>query len=359
MRRVDDLHVLNMTPLIPPRTLKERFPIDETATSTVVEARETIKRIVRREDSRLLLVVGPCSIHDMSSAIEYAERLYQAHCQFQDRLFIVMRVYLEKPRTTTGWRGFINDPDLDDSCDMNAGLSKARELLLHINSMGLPTATEMLDPISPQYISDLVSMTGIGARTVESQTHRAMASGLSMPVGYKNSTDGNIQVAVNAYLAATHPHSFLGVTQDGIGCVVKTAGNPDGMIILRGSRSAGLSRPNYDADSVAQTEAKLQAAGLTPAIMIDCSHANANYDHTRQEEIWNTVLEQYLGERPTVIGMMIESHLHEGKQSITADRSQLRYGVSITDACVSWETTERMLHNAHMAMAALTTGVPA
>jgi len=351
VRRVDDLHVLTLTPLIAPRVLKEQFPLTEVAGNTVFEAREVIKRIVRRQDPRLLLVVGPCSIHDPAAAVEYAQKLYQAHRRFQDRLFIVMRVFMEKPRTTTGWRGFINDPHMNGEFNMEEGLRKARELLLQINNLGMPTAAEMLDPISPQYISDLVSMTAIGARTVESQPHRAMASGLSMPVGYKNSTDGNIQVAVNAFVSATTAHSFLGITQDGISCVVKTLGNPDGMIIMRGSRTGGVIRSNYDTVSLAQVEEKMQAAKLTPSIMIDCSHANSNYDHTQQETVWNTVLEEHLSRHESVVGMMIESNLNEGKQSGSPDLSQLRYGVSITDGCVGWETTENMLQNAYDAMA--------
>lgn len=264
----------------------------------------------------------------------------------RDQIVIVMRAYFEKPRTTIGWRGLINDPHLDGSFDMNEGLRRARELLLHINDMGLPTATEMLDPISPQYITDLISLTAIGARTVESQTHRALASGLSMPVGYKNSTDGNVQVAINAFLSAQRAHSFLGIDRDGQSCVVRTTGNPDGMIILRGS-SAG---PNYDAATVARTEQAMKAAGLMPAILIDCSHANAGGDHTRQPLVWSEVLREHIASSNAVIGMMVESNLYEGKQSIPADRSQLRYGVSVTDACVGWETTEQMLIEAYEAL---------
>ncbi len=352
MRKVDDLHVLTMNPLVAPRILKEQVPLSDATSNIVYEAREVIKKIARKEDPRLLAVVGPCSIHNVDAALEYAEKLYQAHCRFHDRIFIVMRTFLEKPRTTTGWRGFINDPFMNGSFDMEAGLRQSRELLLQINNLGMPTAAEMLDPISPQYISDLVSLTAIGARTVESQTHRAMASGLSMPVGYKNSTDGNIQVAVNAYVSARDAHSFLGITQDGMSCVVKTSGNPDGMVVLRGSRTNGEFKPNYTSEHIARTEALMQAAGLTPAIMIDCSHANSHSDHNRQEEIWNTVLEQHLSGNDAVVGMMVESNLCAGKQSIPADLTQLRHGVSITDACVDWETTERMLKHAYDALGA-------
>ncbi len=346
MRPVDNLHVLAFEPLTPPRVLRERYPITETAAHTVYETREAIKRIMRREDQRLLAVVGPCSIHDTDAALEYAGRLVRLAREMRDRIVIVMRAYFEKPRTTIGWRGLINDPHLDGSFDMNEGLRRARELLLHINDMGLPTATEMLDPISPQYITDLISLTAIGARTVESQTHRALASGLSMPVGYKNSTDGNVQVAINAFLSAQRAHSFLGIDRDGQSCVVRTTGNPDGMIILRGS-SAG---PNYDAATVARTEQAMKAAGLMPAILIDCSHANAGGDHTRQPLVWSEVLREHIASSNAVIGMMVESNLYEGKQSIPADRSQLRYGVSVTDACVGWETTEQMLIEAYEAL---------
>ena len=346
MRPDDNLHVLAFEPLTPPRVLRERYPITEAAAQTVYETRETIKRIMKREDRRLLAVVGPCSIHDIDAALDYARRLLRLAIEMRDRIVIVMRAYFEKPRTTVGWRGLINDPHLDGSFDMNEGLRRARELLLHINTMGLPTATEMLDPISPQYITDLISMTAIGARTVESQTHRALASGLSMPVGYKNSTDGNVQVAINAFLAARQAHSFLGIDQEGRSCVVRTTGNPDGMIILRGS-SAG---PNYDAETVTRTEQAMRAAGLSPAIMIDCSHANAGGDYRRQPQVWRDVLRDHIASSNAVIGMMVESNLYEGKQPIAADLTQLRYGVSVTDACVGWETTERMLIEAYEAV---------
>lgn len=346
MRAVDDLHVREFAPLVAPKLLKTRFPVTEAVSNTVFEAREVVKRILRRQDPRLLLVIGPCSIHDPAAALAYAERLYSAHRQFRDRLFIMMRVYLEKPRTTIGWRGLINDPHIDGSFDMATGLSRARELLLQINHLGLPTATEMLDPISPQYISDLISLAAIGARTTESQTHRAMASGLSMPVGFKNSTDGNLQVPVHSFLSATHPHSFLGIDQEGRSCVVKTYGNPDGLVILRGSRLG----TNYDAESVAEAERLMHEAGLPPAVMVDCSHANSRSDHTRQETVWNTVLERRQANREAVVGLMAESNIHEGKQAIPTDLNQLRYGVSITDACVSWETTERMLQHAYEVM---------
>lgn len=346
MRVVDDLHVRAFTPLAAPRELKSRFPLSETGNRTVYEAREAIKRILRRDDNRLLVVVGPCSIHDPAAAFEYAGLLREAQLQFGDRLLLVMRVYLEKPRTTVGWRGLINDPYLDDSFDMGAGLAIARDILARINDMGVPTATEMVDPISPQFISDLVSIAAIGARTTESQTHRAMASGLSMPVGYKNSTDGSIQVAVQSYIAATHSHSFLGIDPEGRGAVVKTVGNPDGFVILRGSRQ----RTNYDADSISHALDLMRQAELTPAVMVDCSHANSRSDHTRQPLVWNEVLEHHVRRHDGVIGMMVESNLYEGKQSIPDHHGELRYGVSITDACVSWETTVKMFQAAYKAL---------
>lgn len=345
MRAVDNLHVREFSPLVAPRVLKQRFPVTDAVAATVSESREAIVRILRREDRRLVIAVGPCSIHEPKGALAYAELLRAAQQRFRDRLLLVMRVYLEKPRTTVGWRGLINDPHIDDSFDMNAGLQIARELLLQINSMGVPIATEMLDPISPQYLSDLISLAAIGARTTESQTHRALASGLSMPVGFKNTTDGNIQAAVNSLLSARHQHSFLGIDEDGASSVVKTSGNPDGLVILRGSRFG----PNYDAATICETEAMLRKASLQPAIMIDCSHANSGSDHTRQEPVWNQVLETHR-EHPALVGMMVESNIYEGKQLIPADMSELKFGISITDACISWETTERMLENAYQAM---------
>ncbi len=341
--RVDDLHVREFQPLVTPHVLKLQMPLSPEVTAVVAGARDTIRRIMRREDGRLLAVVGPCSIHDVDAALEYARRLRAAQQRFQDRLFVLMRVYLEKPRTTIGWRGFVNDPALDGSFDMSEGLRRSRELLLNINQLGLPITTEMLDPISPQYLSDLVSLGSIGARTTESQTHRAMVSGLSMPVGFQNSTAGDIKVAVNAVVSATHPHSFLGITQEGASAVVKTGGNPDGMVVLRG----GYDGPNYTAEYIAQAEELMRKANLTPALLVDCSHANSRSDYTQQEQVWNMVLQQHIEHKNAVIGMMVESNLFAGKQSLPADLTQLKYGVSITDSCVGWEATERMLAHAY------------
>jgi 3-deoxy-7-phosphoheptulonate synthase len=348
VRLVDNLHVRELAPLTPPWVAHNHLPLTEAANATVYEAREVIKNVLWRRDSRFLAVVGPCSIHDPEAALEYAGRLREAHLRYRDKLFIIMRTYFEKPRTTVGWRGLINDPDLDGSFNMDKGLRLARELLLKINDMGLPIAVEMLDPISPQYISDLVGLGTIGARTTESQTHRAMASGLSMPIGYKNGTDGGVQVAINAFLSARSPHSFLGITPEGASCVVKTTGNPDGLVILRGSRGG----PNYDAAHVREAEEQMRAVSLPPALMVDCSHANSGGDYTRQEGIWNEVLHNHLANNDSVVGMMVESNLHEGKQPIASDRSQMRYGVSVTDGCVSWETTERMLASAYELLSA-------
>jgi 3-deoxy-7-phosphoheptulonate synthase len=343
VRLVDNLHVRELAPLTTPWGMKHQLPMTEEANATVFDGREVIKNILQHRDSRFLAVVGPCSIHDPEAAIEYAQRLQELRVRYQDKLYIIMRAYFEKPRTTVGWRGLINDPDLDGSFNMDKGLRMARELLLAINDLGMPIAVEMLDPVSPQYISDLVSLGTIGARTTESQTHRAMASGLSMPMGYKNGTDGGVQVAINAFLSARSPHSFLGVTMEGASCVVKTTGNPDGLVILRGSGKG----PNYDAQSVAEASERIRAANLDPALMVDCSHANSGSDYRRQEEVWNTVLSNHLENKDAVIGMMVESNLFEGKQAINPDRSQMKYGVSVTDSCVSWETTARMLANAY------------
>jgi 3-deoxy-7-phosphoheptulonate synthase len=311
--------------------------------TTVVTGREVITRILQREDPRLLVVVGPCSIHDTAAAIEYATRLNKLRQELNDLFYIVMRVYFEKPRTTVGWKGLINDPHLDGTYDIETGLKRARKLLHEINRLGLPAATEFLDPIVPQYIADLVSWAAIGARTTESQTHREMASGLSMPVGFKNSTDGSLQVAIDAMRSAMTPHNFLGIDQEGVTSIFRTTGNPVSHVVLRGGRL----RPNYDAESIREAETSLAKAGLPPVLMVDCSHANSGKLHARQEEVWQNLVQQLKAGTPSVIGVMIESHLHEGSQPIPPDLSQLRYGVSVTDACLNWEVTERMLRQGH------------
>ena len=315
----------------------------ETANRTVIEGRATIQRILRHQDARLLVVVGPCSIHDVQGALEYAEKLTRLRAELRGRLELVMRVYFEKPRTTVGWKGLINDPHLNDSYDIETGLQLARRLLLEITGMGLPAATEFLDPIVPQYISDLVSWAAIGARTTESQTHREMASGLSMPVGYKNATDGSLQVALDALQAARAPHSFLGIDQDGVTGIVRTKGNAFGHVVLRGGRT----RSNYDEASIADAVRALEQAGQAPSLMVDCSHANANKQHARQEEVARCVLDQRAAGNRALIGLMLESYLEEGRQDVAASGAVLRHGVSITDPCVNWATTERILRSAH------------
>lgn len=339
MFKTQDLHVRELVRLSTPRAVKAEFPTSEAASATVARSRERVIRILRQDDPRLLVVVGPCSIHNEQAAREYATRLNELRREFADQMEIVMRVYFEKPRTTIGWKGLVNDPHLDGSQDIEAGLKIARRLLVEITGMGLPAATEFLDPIVPQYIADLVTWAAIGARTTESQTHREMASGLSMPIGYKNATDGSLQIAIDAMGAARHPHSFLGIDQDGVTSIVRTNGNPDGHIVLRGGRA----RTNYDAESIRDAEAVLRKSHLPAVLMVDCSHANSAKQFARQEDVWRSVIEQRLGGTRSLIGVMIESNLHEGNQPFPKPVTELQYGVSITDACVSWETTERML----------------
>lgn len=296
-----------------------------------------MRRILRGEDTRLLVIVGPCSIHDPEAALEYARRLSALADELSSKMYIVMRVYFEKPRTTIGWKGLINDPGLDDSCDVERGLRLARRLLLEITALGLPAATEFLDPIVPQYTADLVTWAAIGARTTESQTHREMASGLSMPVGFKNGTDGSVQTALDAMRSARSPHSFLGIDENGVTSIVKTTGNSDVHLVLRGGRQG----PNYSPEHVAGAAAAARRAGVPSAIMVDCSHANSGKNPANQPAVWRSVLEQRAAGTREIIGAMLESNLHEGAQN-PSDRP-LRYGVSITDACMSWETTEALL----------------
>lgn len=343
MKPTQNLHVRESVRLMPPRAVKAEFPATEEANATVVRGRDAILKILAREDPRLLVIVGPCSIHDRRGALEYAEKLNRLRQEVEDRLFIVMRVYFEKPRTTIGWKGLINDPHLDESYDIETGLKTARHLLLDLTNMGLPTATEFLDPITPQYIADLICWAAIGARTTESQTHREMASGLSMPVGFKNGTDGSLQVAVDAMHAAMRPHSFLGIDQEGVTSIVRTTGNPAGHVVLRGGRV----RTNYDPDSIREATAQLEKAGLPPVVMVDCSHANSGKKHAKQEEVWKSVIAQRAAGDMSLIGMMVESYLKEGSQPMKKNLAELQYGISITDECISWETTERMLRHGH------------
>ncbi|PWC10063.1 3-deoxy-7-phosphoheptulonate synthase [Brenneria roseae subsp. americana] len=346
----DSLNNINISAeqvLITPEQLKAKFPLSDNEQAAIAHARETIASIIHGRDERLLIVCGPCSIHDTDAALEYARRLQALAAELSDRLYIVMRVYFEKPRTTVGWKGLINDPYMDGSFDVEAGLHIARELLLELVDMGLPLATEALDPNSPQYLGDLFSWSAIGARTTESQTHREMASGLSMPVGFKNGTDGSLGTAINAMRAAAMPHRFVGINQIGQVCLLQTQGNADGHVILRGGK-----KPNYSAQDVAECEKQMQEAGLRPALMIDCSHGNSNKDYRRQPLVVESAIEQIKAGNRSIIGLMLESHLNEGSQSSEQPRSDMRYGVSVTDACISWESTEALLRSVHQELGA-------
>ncbi len=345
MERTQDVNVDSFKPLLTPLEVRERIPQSAASLQTVVTARQAIRDILEGRDKRKLLIVGPCSIHDPRSAIEYAQRLLALSKQVQDSLLLVMRTYFEKPRTTVGWKGFINDPFLDHSFNMNEGLLRARQLLCDITAMGVPVGTEALEPISPQYLSDLVSWTAIGARTAESQSHREMASGLSSPVGFKNNTDGNIHVAINALNSASKPHHFLGIDHNGRTSIVATRGNQHCHLILRG----GGGRPNYDSVSVRLAQKALSQAGLNPAIVIDCSHDNTNKDYTLQPAVFDDCLGQVLNGNHAIVGFMIESHLCEGNQPLS---KELKYGVSITDGCVNWDMTAEIILRAHRRLTA-------
>ncbi len=337
MTTTDNLRILALTPLVTPDELiHQKLKTTETIAQLVHTTRHELNNIISGKDDRCVVIVGPCSIHDPKAALEYAQRLAEVRQYYQDELCIIMRVYFEKPRTTVGWKGLINDPDLDGSFRINEGLYKARELLLQINELGIPVATEFLDTIIPQYLADLVSWAAIGARTTESQIHREMASGLSMPVGFKNGTQGNIDIAIDALFAAKHPHHFLGVTGEGGAAIVSTTGNPCCHIILRGGK---LSGPNYDQTVVAQTAKLLASHKLHPKIMIDCSHGNSLKDHTKQFKVLDSVCEQ-LETSHDIFGVMIESNLKAGNQPLTP---HLEYGKSITDACIDWDDTLRAL----------------
>lgn len=335
-----NLNIKEIIPLISPKALKEKLPITSSIAQHVVESRRVIEAILQKRDPRLLVVVGPCSIYDVKAALEYAQKLKKLAQSLEDTCYVVMRVYFEKPRTTVGWKGFVNDPHLTGAGDISEGLYLGRKLMLDISEMGLPIATEVLDPIVPQYISDLLSWASIGARTTESQTHREMASGLSMPVGFKNSTEGNLEVAVNAMLSAKQPHDFLGINQEGQTSIIKTLGNPFGHVILRGGKV-----PNYDETTVIDATEKLKKAGFDPAIMIDCSHGNSRKKHENQVEVCESVIDLVKKGHRSIIGIMLESNLFEGNQPIPQDLSHLKYGVSITDACIGWNTTETLLQS--------------
>ena len=355
MASTSDLHVVETRPLVAPALLHRELPIDAASTETVASARRRIQAILRGEDLRLLVVVGPCSVHDVTAARDYAKRLAPIRDRLKDQLEVVMRVYFEKPRTTVGWKGMINDPHLDGSYDINTGLRRARGLLLDLAREGMPTATELLDPVVPQYIADLISWTAIGARTTESQTHREMASGLSMPVGYKNGTDGSASIAINAMQASARPHHFLGINGEGHASIVSTTGNPHGHLVLRGGNGGS----NYHLEAVQAAASELSKAGLKERLMVDCSHANSNKDYRRQSDVLASVADQLRAGSQHVMGVMIESHLVEGNQKLTADLSQLTYGQSITDACISLETTEQLLLDLAAAVGEIQPAVPA
>jgi 3-deoxy-7-phosphoheptulonate synthase len=336
--QLENLNVEQQEVLITPEQLKARLPVSEDVREAVNGYREIVRNIVDRKDPRLLVVVGPCSIHDVDAAKEYAQRLKGLADYVADQIFVVMRAYFEKPRSTVGWKGLINDPHLDDSFKVAEGLHIGRQLLLELSQMGLPLATEALDPITPQYMQDLISWSAIGARTTESQTHREMASGLSCPVGFKNGTDGSLGVAINALESVASPHRFLGISPTGQVSVIQTKGNAHGHVVLRG----GSSGPNYTPEHIQACESALEKLGLTQSIMVDCSHANSNKDHRQQRNVVDSVTQQIAAGNRSITGLMIESHLHEGNQSIN-NPDGLSYGVSITDACINWDETDSLL----------------
>lgn len=346
-QQLSNRHIISQEPLMTPRQLHEELPVSDSAMQTILKGRKTIENILDKKDNRIFIVAGPCSIHDPKSAMEYANRFKALSEKVADKIVLVMRVYFEKPRTTVGWKGFINDPDMDDSFNITKGLRLARRLLLDLAEMGIPTATEALDPVTPQFIGDLIAWTAIGARTSESQTHREMSSGLSTPVGFKNGTDGSLETCVNAMQSAFAPHSFLGIDLDGKSAITHSTGNPYSHVVLRGGRHG----PNYDSVNVALTIDALTAAKLPARIVIDCSHANSNKNPQLQPLVMENCIRQIVEGNRAIMGLMIESHLFAGNQKIPADKSQLQYGVSVTDGCVSWETTEEMILKAYQELA--------
>lgn len=341
--RIEDQHILSQDKIITPNALKKKIPLSQKAIDTVFEGHSVINDILEKKDPRLLVVVGPCSIHDKQSAMDYARRLKGLHDELKDVLYLTMRVYFEKPRTNVGWQGLLNDPHLDGSCLIDEGLFLARKMLLDINEMGLPAAGEALDLITPQYIQDLISWTAIGARTTESQTHRKMASAFTSPVGFKNGTDGSVKVAINAMLSAAHANNFISVNLDGEVAVIRTKGNPYSHIVLRGSSSG----PNFDSKHIKSCEQELVNAGLKNNIMVDCSHANSNKQPLEQLKVLANISQQIKKGNSSIMGLMIESHLHEGNQPLPASIADLKYGISITDACLGWEQTEKALRDLH------------
>ncbi|MHB1358044.1 MAG: 3-deoxy-7-phosphoheptulonate synthase [Rhodocyclaceae bacterium] len=346
MQPTENLNIDSFDPMPTPEEIHARVPLTDSAAKSVLTGRRTLEEILDRRDSRLFVVVGPCSIHDPVAGLDYAKRLKALADEVASTLVLVMRVYFEKPRTATGWKGFINDPYMDDSFKIEEGMQKAREFLLAVNELGLPAGTEALDPISPQYLGDLISWTAIGARTSESQTHRELASGLSSPVGFKNGTDGSLTAAINAIISASSPHNFLGINMQGRSSVVRTRGNRYGHLVLRG----GGDRPNYDTVSVALAENALAKAKLSANIVVDCSHANSYKKPELQPLVMHDVVNQIRLGNKSIVGLMIESNIEAGNQPIPADLSKLKYGCSVTDACVDWPTTEKMIREAHDAL---------
>ncbi len=342
MIRTSNLKIKSITPIIAPADLRQVFPISAAGCEFVSTSREQIKNILHDKDPRLMVVVGPCSIHDPKAALDYAGRLAKLARQVSDQLFLVMRVYFEKPRTTIGWKGLINDPDMDGSHLISKGLGIARDLLCRMTELNLPVATEMLDPITPEYLADLLSWGAIGARTTESQTHRELASGLSFPIGFKNGTDGNLQIAIDAMIAALHSHSFLGINREGLTSIIQTTGNPDVQIVLRGGK-----KPNCSPEDIKKTEELMEKNKLFPTIMVDCSHGNSEKNHEKQPLVLQNVIDQIVAGNRSISGVMIESFIDGGNQPIPKDLSQLKYGLSITDKCIDWKTTERILIEAH------------
>ncbi|ENU23957.1 phospho-2-dehydro-3-deoxyheptonate aldolase [Acinetobacter gyllenbergii] len=343
---IDDVNIKSIQTLITPAELKADLPLSDAASQTVLQGRATVRNILDGNDKRLFVVIGPCSIHDPKAAHEYADRLKVLSEKVKDTLYLVMRVYFEKPRTTVGWKGLINDPDMNDSFNIEKGLHIGRGLLIDLNEKGLPCATEALDPNSPQYYQDLISWSAIGARTTESQTHREMSSGLSSPVGFKNGTDGGLTVATNAMQSVKHGHSFLGLNENGQVAIINTKGNPYAHVVLRG----GNGKPNYDATSVAEAEAALAKAKVSNKIMIDTSHANSNKDPYLQPLVLKNITEQILDGNKSIVGIMVESHLKGGRQDIPENLCDLEYGKSVTDGCIDWETTEKALLEMHEAL---------
>jgi len=349
MQHLNDLHIVTNKVLPSPMEVSGYYPVTAQQADTVGQSRTVLRNIIAGEDPRLLVVVGPCSIHDIEAGREYAKRLAVLAEELSDELYLVMRVYFEKPRTAIGWKGLIMDPQLDGSNDLEGGIQLARSFLREIIDLGVPTATELLDPITPQYISDYICWTAIGARTTESQTHRQMASGLSMPVGFKNATDGSIQAAVNAVKAASSAQTFLGISSEGFASAVSTEGNPSCHLILRG----GSNGPNYEKEDVADAAKRLEKQGFRGAVIVDCSHANSNKDHNLQPKVMESVLEQMKTGSQQIMGVMLESNLKAGNQAFPQPKESLEYGVSITDACIDWDTTEALLRKTHTELKAL------